>query len=72
MESYLDILLYVITSKKLGVTVLYLKYNTVIPILIKEYLKLLNRLYDITWFGAVHYTYEKHKLFQTRLQKYIV
>jgi hypothetical protein len=40
MESYLDILLYVITSKKLGVTVLYLKYNTVIPILIKEYLKL--------------------------------
>ena len=67
MESYLDILLYVITSKKLGVTVLYLKYNTVIPILIKEYLKLLNRLYDITWLGAVHYTYEKHKLFHIRV-----
>ena len=36
---------------------------------IKELLKFLNRLYDITWFWAV-YTYEKRKLFQTRLYKY--
>jgi hypothetical protein len=38
-----------------------------LTILIKEYLKLLNRLYDITWLGAVHYTYEKHKLFHIRV-----
>ena len=35
--------------------------------LFKEYLKLLNRLYEITWFGSV---YEKRKLTQTRLYKY--
>jgi hypothetical protein len=35
--------------------------------LFKEYLKLLNRLYEITWFGSV---YEKRKLTQTMLYKY--
>ena len=37
--------------------------------LFKEYLNFFNRLYDITWFGAV-YVYEKRKLFQSRLCKY--
>ena len=41
--------------------------------MIKEYLKFLNRLFDMTWFGGSlhlinHETvYEKRKLFQTRL-----
>ena len=35
-------------------------------VLFKEYLKILNRLYDITWFGAAYAVYEKRKLFQTR------
>ena len=41
--------------------------------LIKEYVKFLNRLYDITWFWAILHLinseaiYEKCKLFQTRL-----
>ena len=43
---------------------------------IKEYLELLNRLYDIAWFlGSLCLTnreavYEKCKLLQTRLNKY--
>jgi hypothetical protein len=41
-----------------------------IPLKNQEHVQFFNRLYDITWFGAVYYTYEKHKLFQTRLQKY--
>ena len=36
--------------------------------LFKEYVQFLNRLYDITWFGAVYANskavYEKHRLFQ--------
>jgi hypothetical protein len=34
--------------------------------LFKEYSKLLNRLYDITWFGSL-YAYEKRKLTQTSI-----
>ena len=30
----------------------------------------MNRLYDITWIGAVYAVYEKHNMYQTRLYKY--
>jgi hypothetical protein len=30
------------------------KFENVAPKGLKEYLKLLNRLYDITWFGLVY------------------
>ena len=36
----------------------------IITELSREYVQFLNRLYDITWFGAV---YEKSNLFQTML-----
>jgi hypothetical protein len=44
--------------------------------LFKEYVKFLNRLYNITWFRGrlglknCEVVYEKHKLFQTMLYKY--
>jgi hypothetical protein len=43
----------------------------VVGFTIKEYLKFLNRLYDISWrLINREVVYEKRKLFQTRLYKY--
>ena len=46
---------------------MFLLFHSIFEILniFKEYLKLLNRLYDITWFGSVYEAvYKKGKLTQ--------